>query len=674
MLTRRAAPRLTRDRARWDTGSSTRSRHDYGASSNPARRRGPRAGVRQLIAHRWLSTALAVAALAAAPAGAERDRGARSLAPAATPALAPVAESHALVIGMANYRRPPGKAGWSSLAGVAADVKEVSSTLQTLGFQVESHQDLTGQQLAATLRAFVDAHGLAIDNRLLIYFAGHGESLTNTYGATMGYLVPVDAPAPAADRDGFLRVALSMNEVESLSRRIQSRHALFVFDACFAGTIFSVMRGNSTAAIDYLSSAPVRQFITAGDEHQQVPDASVFRRQFVAGLTAPHGLNADLNHDGYVTGTELGEFLFENVKRYRKQAQTPRYGKLGDPVLNRGDFLFRLAAPDPAAAAAAAGPGKVAGFNLIASSDGKPLAAGDPVELGSRVTVRVRATGRTPAQPGFVWLLGSDEGGVRALSPQVKVAAPLPAPSSEIALPDWVVAGQVGPIQLVALGTTREVAAARIEHELLASLLGGGPERVAAEFVVSPSLRLQRVRPAVPIAQAPPLRLEIRSKAGGAVVAEGGTLVAGGKFEVVVRYQPEPGGPTGSRHLYVFGLDQGWTLTLLSSEAPPRLPVNPAVPSELSMGSFVVGQVEGNDVFFLLATEQRLPELDFWSPPEKRGPATRELVDFLAGLVGGSVDSATVQRRIAAIADEPLHRALQGCSLQRVRTSSTGGQ
>src|SRR5204862_3002616 len=117
----------------------------------------------------------------------------------------------------------------------------------------------------------------------------------------------------------------------------------------------------------------------------------------------------------------LGEFLFESVKRYRKEAQTPRFGKLGDPVLNRGDFVFRVSAPgrEPEPE-----PGKAPGFTVIASSDGKQLGSGDTVEIGSRIALRVRAVARGQVKPGFAWLLASDDGGVRVLSPQVKVASP----------------------------------------------------------------------------------------------------------------------------------------------------------------------------------------------------------------------------------------------------------
>ena len=53
----------------------------------------------------------------------------------------------------------------------------------------------------------------------------------------------------------------------------------------------------------------------------------------------------DTNGDGYVSGTELGEFLQGKVVNYSYGAQHPQYGKIRDPRLDKGDFVFALAKP-----------------------------------------------------------------------------------------------------------------------------------------------------------------------------------------------------------------------------------------------------------------------------------------------------------------------------------------
>jgi formylglycine-generating enzyme required for sulfatase activity len=192
---------------------------------------------------------------------------------------------------------------------------------------------------------FINTHGQEEEDRLLIYFAGHGHTLKPKYGGDMGYIVPVDAPNPQRDEVGFRARALSMEEIETYARRIQSKHALFLFDSCFSGAIFSLSR-SVPEFINYKTSQPVRQFITSGQADETVPDVSIFRQQLVAALQG----EADKDSDGYVTGSELGEFLQEQVTNYSHNSQHPQYGKLRDPFLDKGDFVFmvtRTAPPGP---------------------------------------------------------------------------------------------------------------------------------------------------------------------------------------------------------------------------------------------------------------------------------------------------------------------------------------
>jgi len=267
--------------------------------------------------------------------------------------------SHALVIGASRYT-----AGWSELPGVRGDVAAVSQVLRAQGFEVETLMDPTRVQLDEGLRRFANSRGLLPNNRLLVYFAGHGHTLTTGLGKKLGYIVPVDAPRPDRDESGFRRLAYSMENFEQLSRQIESKHVLFLFDSCFSGTVFR-SRSGVPEAISDKTDKPVRQFITAGDENQPVPDESIFRRQFERALGAD--AEADLNRDGYITGSELGSYLEDQVTNYSRRSQTPRWGKLNDPDLDRGDFVFVSVRPPAAAARITAplvGPGQSAGMSL----------------------------------------------------------------------------------------------------------------------------------------------------------------------------------------------------------------------------------------------------------------------------------------------------------------------
>ncbi|MCY7377264.1 MAG: SUMF1/EgtB/PvdO family nonheme iron enzyme, partial [Pyrinomonadaceae bacterium] len=239
--------------------------------------------------------------------------------------------SYALVVGVSDYTN-----GWKDLKGVKTDVAAVKEVLEAQGFTVRTVLDPTGEQLQAALNSFVRDYGYTFGNRLLFYYAGHGDTQPSADGRKLGYIVPSDAPLPTKDLAGFYQTAISMNDFEYYALRIQAKHALFVFDSCFSGTMLTTTRSNVPPVINFKTTQPVRQFITAGSDDQEVPDVSEFRKQFVEGLNG----EADSNRDGYITGSELSDFLQTKVSNYTREAQTPQYGKIRDGRLDKGDFVF----------------------------------------------------------------------------------------------------------------------------------------------------------------------------------------------------------------------------------------------------------------------------------------------------------------------------------------------
>lgn len=246
-------------------------------------------------------------------------------------------ESHALIFGVSDYNN-----GLKPLPGVKNDVAAVSEVLQKQGFTIKIVMNPTQPKFAEEIRLFISQHGLKENNRLLVYYAGHGHTIESPTGA-QGYLVPVDAPHPDRDEPGFINSAISFDEIQVYSRRIRSKYALFVFDSCFSGSLFDV-RGNAglPPPIASIAGLPIRQFIASGSAKQAVPDKSIFCRQFVEALNGA----ADIPpQDGYITGTELGYYLHRTVTTYTANAggkpmQTPQYGKLRDPDYDKGEFIF----------------------------------------------------------------------------------------------------------------------------------------------------------------------------------------------------------------------------------------------------------------------------------------------------------------------------------------------
>jgi hypothetical protein len=138
-----------------------------------------------------------------------------------------------------------------------------------------------------------------------------------------------------------------MQQFDTWAREAACLHLLFLFDSCFSGSVF-MLRGGSEPPehINYKTAEPVRQFITAGKEDESVLDNSIFRPQLESAL---RDSEADLDHDGYVSGTELGTFLQDAVIDFSGGTQHPQHGKIRDPDLSKGDFVFQVARTNPAA-------------------------------------------------------------------------------------------------------------------------------------------------------------------------------------------------------------------------------------------------------------------------------------------------------------------------------------
>jgi formylglycine-generating enzyme required for sulfatase activity len=241
----------------------------------------------------------------------------------------------ALVMGNSLYT-----AGWPPLSGVRDDVERVGAAFAEAGFEVHRAEDLNGSAMRATIEAFVKDRASGPDDCVIVYYAGHGETLRS--GAERaGYLVPVDAPRASADNQAFRRTAISMDEVQRWIDGMKAKHVLVIFDSCFSGSIFQSMRGERReppVAVAVSAAYPVRQIIASGTEEQAVPDQSVFAHALVSALAG----GADLNRDGYVTGNELGFFLRDMVANQTRGKQTPQFATLMRGVSStKGDFIFQ---------------------------------------------------------------------------------------------------------------------------------------------------------------------------------------------------------------------------------------------------------------------------------------------------------------------------------------------
>ena len=265
------------------------------------------------------------------------DRGIAIINPDPTTITKLYSASYALLIGNSDYKY------FHKLEYASADVEEVAKVLQGIGFKVEITKNLNSDEFRKTMSDFIARKGQDEDAQILIYFAGHGYTEKIAGGESLGYIIMIDTPQPKDDYSLFIQKAARMTEIIDYSKLFKSKHVLFLFDSCFSGSILSLRGEIAPEAIKESVRNPVREFITAGMADEPVPDRSFFKEVFIKAMK---GIEKSQYQDGYLTGSELGLILTRKVPDYNPK-QHPQFGKIKDPHLDSGDFVFILKGSQP---------------------------------------------------------------------------------------------------------------------------------------------------------------------------------------------------------------------------------------------------------------------------------------------------------------------------------------
>lgn len=249
---------------------------------------------------------------------------------------APYGTSWALVVGINEYRHA------DPLNYAVNDARAVAAALPALGFQrvrVLVDSEATKEAIERVIyQEFQEQMGP--QDRLFVFFAGHGITVELPRGGEEGYLVPVDG-----DPKRPALTAIPMDDVRRIGRRIRAKHVLFAIDSCFSG--FALTRDITPDAVRNVEIAallqePVVQVLTAGRRGQKAVEEGghgLFTKRLLDGL---RGL-ADQDRRGFVTATQLAAWLAPRVARDSAGRQTPQYSALD----GEGDFVFLLPASRP---------------------------------------------------------------------------------------------------------------------------------------------------------------------------------------------------------------------------------------------------------------------------------------------------------------------------------------
>ena len=264
-------------------------------------------------------------------------RGGQALVVAAAPASQVYRESWAAVVGIDDYEN------WQKLSYAAHDAQAVKDLLiQKYSFKADHiftllDKDATRQNILSLLGdKLANADMVKHEDRVFVFYAGHGATRKLASGRELGYIIPVDA-----DLTNYEGSAISMTNFQDIAEAIPAKHLLFVMDSCYSG--LALMRGGGVAAsqnyLNEIARREARQMFTAGGADQQVADNgpnghSVFTWTLLQALDG----RADLNGDGVITATELAAYVAPAVSALSHQ--TPAFGNL--PGSEGGDFIFDL--------------------------------------------------------------------------------------------------------------------------------------------------------------------------------------------------------------------------------------------------------------------------------------------------------------------------------------------
>jgi Caspase domain len=204
----------------------------------------------------------------------------------------PLRQGYALLIGNSHYK----DRRWPRLDDVPLQLSALQEGLKDHFGSVEVVRDLETEPLRQKILEFLRVKGNDRNARLFIYYAGHGYSETILdYNETRGYITGTDTPFVDGSKGAYdaARVkSISMPQLLSPLQEILARHVLFLFDSCFAGTIFTTRaatdppRPLTPDVVARLMEKPARDFITAGASDQRVPAHSPISKPSGARPTA----------------------------------------------------------------------------------------------------------------------------------------------------------------------------------------------------------------------------------------------------------------------------------------------------------------------------------------------------------------------------------------------------
>jgi hypothetical protein len=241
--------------------------------------------------------------------------------------------SWALAIGINAYQQMP------PLACASKDAQDIAECLINR-FDFPRHQVIllqdelaTHENILAAFDTIINRWNIAPDDRLMIFFAGHGLIRETSDGSKVGYLAPVDAQPQA------WRTLIRMSDLIDQASFLAAKHILFIMDSCYSGLSF-MRQAQADPIVEHFLTRRAIQMMTSGKGTEPVADGgdrendnSIFTGHLLEALSGDAATAS-----GLMTASDVMHYVYRHVTRTPKINQTPQYGWLsGD-----GDFVLQF--------------------------------------------------------------------------------------------------------------------------------------------------------------------------------------------------------------------------------------------------------------------------------------------------------------------------------------------
>lgn len=301
------------------------------------------------------------------------------------------AKSWAVVIGINTYPNFP------SLEYAVNDATAVATRFKSMGFEVISLQNdqATKQTIMKVLKQELPEK-IGWEDRLVIFYAGHGAVGRLQTGEEVGFIIPTDGQSMVDGQkleiiggelvvdnyEAFTEKTnfISIEDIREISDIIPAKHILYIIDGCYSGFLdpaaysirsartatdvkvaqqtrtrrrsliienqesspISVPKVGSKEYINVITSRDTVQVMTAGSSGEEVYEKGghgLFTHYLLRALDGAADVSDDPNSrigDCVITTTELGNYLKQKVPLASNFSQSPLFNRIS----GEGEFIF----------------------------------------------------------------------------------------------------------------------------------------------------------------------------------------------------------------------------------------------------------------------------------------------------------------------------------------------